>query len=65
MQEFFENASRYPRFLLTIIFGIFFSLFGYLRPLFKNPASIAALIGILISFLVFIGFTLRAMLGVA
>jgi hypothetical protein len=65
MKDFFENVSRYPRFLFTIIFGIFYSLFERLKPLLERPVTAIALIGILISGFLFLGFTLRAMLGLS
>jgi hypothetical protein len=63
MQDFFQNVSRYPRYLITISLGIFFAFFGWLQPLFKNPVTAIALVGLLIGSLAFIVFTLRAMLG--
>ncbi|MGK7877401.1 MAG: DUF751 family protein [Xenococcaceae cyanobacterium] len=65
MQDFFENISRYPRYLIGLILGIFFALFERLRPLLKNPLTAIALLGILLGSLAFIFFTLRAMLGLA
>ncbi|MBE9119005.1 DUF751 family protein [Lusitaniella coriacea LEGE 07157] len=64
MQEFFENLLRYPRFLLGVTLGIFFAIFGWLKPLLKNPITAIALVGFLASGFLFIFFTLRAMLGV-
>ncbi len=63
MGDFFENVSRYPRYLISFILGIFFSFFGWLSPLFKNPVTAVATVGMLSAFLVFIFFTLRAMLA--
>jgi type II secretory pathway component PulF len=63
MQEFWQNVSRYPRFLITISLGIFFALFEQVKPLLSRPATAIALIGILIGGFFFISFTLRAMLG--
>ncbi|HEY9701947.1 MAG TPA: DUF751 family protein [Allocoleopsis sp.] len=60
---FWENVFRYPRYLISIILGIFFVLFGWLKPLLQNPVTAIALIGLLISGLVFITFTLKAMLA--
>jgi type II secretory pathway component PulF len=65
MQEFFENAGRYPRFLVTITLGIFFFLFEKLRPLLKNPVSAVALITFTVAAFMFVTFTLRAMLGLS
>ncbi|MEW5860215.1 MAG: DUF751 family protein [Cyanobacteriota bacterium] len=62
---FWENISRYPRYFVTIILGIFFYTFGWLKPLLKNRTSAIALIGFLVAALTFITLTLRAMLGVS
>jgi hypothetical protein len=63
MQNFWENVSRYPRFFITIILGIFFSLFERLRPLLSRPVTAIALIGLLVGGFAFLSLTLRAMLG--
>jgi hypothetical protein len=65
MQEFFENVSRYPRYLISLILGIFFALFEKIKPLFAKPLTAIALIGILVGGFTFLVFTLRAMLGLA
>jgi hypothetical protein len=63
MQDFFQNVSRYPRYLISLTLGIFFAFFGWLKPLFKNPVTAIALVGLLIGSLFFTVFTLKAMLG--
>lgn len=65
MGDFFENVARYPRYLISVILGIFFAFFGWLRPLFKNPATAVALVGMLAASFAFLFFTLRAMLGLS
>ena len=65
MQDFFNNISRYPRFLITVTLGIFAASLGWLTPLFKKPLTGVALVGLLISGLVFMTFTLKAMLGLS
>ncbi len=62
---FWENISRYPRYFITILLGVFFFSFGWLAPLLKRPATAIALIIFFIAGLTFIAFTLRAMLGLA
>lgn len=62
---FWENVSRYPRYFVSIILGIFFVLFGWLKPLFKNPVTSIAVVGFFIAGLTFITLTLRAMLGLS
>ncbi len=63
MKEFFENLSRYPRFLLGLILGIFLASFEKLKPLLRNPITAIALLGGVVGVLAFFFFTLRAMLG--
>lgn len=62
---FWENVSRYPRYFVTIILGIFVNTFGWLTPLFKNPVTAIALSGLLVGLLIFVSLTLRAMLGLS
>ena len=65
MQEndFWQNVSRYPRFLITISLGIFFALFERIKPVLQNPFALAALIGLIVGGFAFLYFTLEAMLG--
>ncbi|MEO0887498.1 MAG: DUF751 family protein, partial [Cyanobacteria bacterium J06648_10] len=44
MQEFFDNVSRYPRYLISFSLGIFFNAIEPLKPLFKKPSTAIALI---------------------
>lgn len=62
---FWENISRYPRYFITIILGVFLNAFAPLAPLFKRPVTAIALIGLLVGLLVFTSLTLRAMLGLS
>jgi hypothetical protein len=63
MGDFFDNVLRYPRYLISFSLGIFFALFGWLKPLLKNPVTAVALVGLLVGGFLFLFFTLRAMLG--
>jgi hypothetical protein len=63
MGDFFENVARYPRYLISLTLGIFFAFFEWLRPLFKNPLTAIALVGMLVGTFAFLFFTLRAMLA--
>ena len=63
MQDFFENVARYPRYLISLILGIFFALFERLKPLFSNKLTAVALVGMLVGIFAFLYFTLEAMLG--
>ena len=62
MGDFFENVARYPRYLISLILGIFIAFFDSLKPLFKNPVTAIALVGMLVGGMAFLVFTLRAML---
>jgi hypothetical protein len=63
MQEFFQNLSRYPRYFISLIVGIFWAFFENLLPLLKNPVTAIALIGAIFGVFAFFYFTLQAMLG--
>jgi len=64
MQEFFENVARYPRYLISLILGIFIAAFDSLKPLFsKSPITAIATAGLLVGGFAFLFFTLKAMLG--
>ncbi|WP_017655490.1 DUF751 family protein [Fortiea contorta] len=60
---FWDNVFRYPRYLITIVLGIFLNTFEPLFPLLKRPVTLIALFGLFVGGLAFITFTLRAMLG--
>ena len=64
-EGFWENISRYPRYFLTTLLGVFLNAFGWLEPVFKRRITSIAFIGMLVGILVFISFTLRAMLGLS
>ena len=61
MGEFFANVSRYPKYLITIILGVFTAALEPLIRRSSNPITAIALIGALISGLCTIGFLLREM----
>ncbi len=65
MNDFFVNVTRYCSYFVTIILGIFLFLFEWLKPLFKRPATAIALVAVMVSGLVFVVLTLRAMLGLS
>jgi len=62
---FWDNISRYPRYFITIILGVILNAFAPLAPLFQRPVTAIALASLLIGLLTFVGFTLRAMLGLS
>jgi hypothetical protein len=65
MGEFFQNVSRYPRYLISFSLGVFWSFFEWIRPLFKNPVSAIAVGGMGIGVFSLLYFTLKAMLGLS
>tara|TARA_Y100001968_G_scaffold64102_1_gene54861 strand:+ start:4599 stop:4799 length:201 start_codon:yes stop_codon:yes gene_type:complete len=62
MGEFFANVSRYPKYLITIILGVFTAALEPLIRRSSNPVTAVALIGALISGLITIAFLLREMI---
>jgi Protein of unknown function (DUF751) len=65
MQEFFENVSRYPRYLIALVVGVFWNAIEPLIPFLRRPTTAIALISALISSLIFLSLTLQAMLGLS
>jgi len=63
MDGFWENVTRYPRYMVSLILGIFFFLWEQIKPFFKNPVTATAIFGLLIGGFSFLYFTLKAMLG--
>ncbi len=60
---FWDNVSRYPRYLISTALGIFLNAFSWLEPVFKRPITSILFIGFLVGIFVFVSLTLRAMLG--
>jgi hypothetical protein len=63
MQDFFQNVSRYPRYLISLILGIFWAFFAQLKPFLQNPFTAIALIGFFVGGFALLYLTLEAMLG--
>ncbi len=61
MGEFFSNVARYPKYLITIILGVFAAVLEPLVRRSQNPITAVALIAALISGLMTLAFLLRAM----
>ena len=61
MGEFFSNVSRYPKYLITIILGVFADSLQPLIRRGKNPITAVALIGALLSGVITIVFIVREM----
>lgn len=64
MQNFWNTVSKYPIFVTGVILGVLLNALKPLAPLFKNPVTAIALVSLFVAGFAFIGFTLRAMLGV-
>ncbi len=62
MGEFFSNVARYPKYLITIILGVFASVIDPLVRRSSNPITAVALVGALISGFVTLALILRAMI---
>ncbi len=61
MGEFFSNVLRYPKYLITIILGVFAASIEPLVRRSSNPITAISLIGALISGILTLTFLLRAM----
>ena len=61
MGEFFSNVSRYPKYLITIVLGVFTAAISPLIKRGRNPITAIALIGALLSGFMTIIFLLKAM----
>ena len=61
MGEFFTNVSRYPKYLITIVLGVFTAAISPLLKRSSNPVTAIALIGALLSGLMTLAFLVRAM----
>tara|TARA_B100000700_G_C14749727_1_gene716953 strand:+ start:122 stop:328 length:207 start_codon:yes stop_codon:yes gene_type:complete len=62
MGEFFSNVSRYPKYLITIVLGVFTAAIEPLIRRSSNPITAIALIGALISGLITLAMLLREMI---
>lgn len=60
---FWDNVFRYQRYFITVLLGVFLNAVAPIAPLFKRPVTAVAFIGFLVGLVVFMAFTLRAMLG--
>ncbi|MBD1825424.1 DUF751 family protein [Cyanobacteria bacterium FACHB-DQ100] len=63
IQDLWNTVSKYPKFVIGVILGIFLNAAAPLVPLFKRPVTAIALVGVLVGGLAFVSFTLKAMLG--
>ena len=65
MEGFWENVLRYPRYMVSLILGIFLFVWEKIKPLFQNPVTATALFGVIVGGFCFLYFTLKAMLGLS
>jgi hypothetical protein len=65
MKEFFVNVTRYPRYLIAFVLGVFSSVVQPLVRRRSNPVTAVALVGALVSGLVSLTLVLRAMVQAA
>ena len=65
MQDFFQNVSRYPRYLISVTLGIFWFFLQQLKPFLKNPVTTIALVGFFVGGFSLLYLTLEAMLGIS
>jgi hypothetical protein len=63
MQELLNTLSKYPKFLIGVILGVFFNALLPLKPLMKNPVTAVALVGVTLGGFACVTFILRAMLA--
>ena len=63
MEGFFQNVLRYPRYLISLILGIFFFFWEKMKPLLTNPKTATAVVGLAVGGFCFLYLTLKAMLG--
>ncbi len=63
MQNLWDTVSKWPVFIIGAVLGVFLNAVKPIVPLLKNPVTAIALVGLLVGSFAFIGFTLRAMLG--
>ena len=61
MGEFFSNVLRYPKYLITIVLGVFAASLEPLVRRSSNPITAISLIGALISGVLTLTFIVRAM----
>jgi sensor histidine kinase regulating citrate/malate metabolism len=64
-EGFWDNVFRYCRYFVTVILGVLLSAIAPLIPLFNRPATAIPVVGLLLGFVMFTVFTLRAMLGLS
>lgn len=62
---FWDNVIRYQRYFISTLLGLLLNTFAPVIPLLRRPITSIAIVGIFVGTLVFLTFTLRAMLGLS
>lgn len=63
MPEFWENVLRFPRFFISSMLGLVFIIIGPFLNLLRRPQTAILFVVIILSSLIFISLTLKAMLS--
>jgi hypothetical protein len=63
MPDFWENVLRFPRFFISAMVGLVFTIIGPFLNLLRRPQTTILFVFITIGSLVFITLTLQAMLS--
>ncbi len=63
MPEFWENVLRFPRFFISSMLGLVFIIIGPFLNLLRRPQTAILFVVIIVSSLIFISLTLKAMLS--
>jgi Protein of unknown function (DUF751) len=63
MQELLNTLSKYPKFLIGVILGVFFNALLPLKPLMKKPITAVAVVGCALGGFACVTFILREMLA--
>jgi hypothetical protein len=64
MPDFWENVLRFPRFFISAMLGLVFTIVGPFLNLLRRPQTTVVFIFITLTSLVFISLTLKAMLNI-
>ena len=62
MSDFWDNILRFPRFFISATLGLILTIIGPFFNLLKSPQTTAILLLIILSILIFLRLTLKAML---
>lgn len=63
MPDFWENVIRFPRFFISATIGLIFTIIGPFLNLLRRPQTTILFVIVIISIILFISLTLKAMLN--